>query len=218
VRPAGWSRHWRFLAPGIRRPGLPDHRGAAALDRTGVNSGGAAVYARQLLSAVPGARDNQIGECLKHFEAAGLLRRNPSRWRAGAPDLRRTSRAPIESLWRPATRDRNGTVASSREDSLERHLRSCARGEADIGCRESRPRASRGRRGARVAAGAYLPDSKSPLGSDVHFIAQIGEELTIFADFDLEDHAAQYPRIAGICIRLEIIRCVPEERGRSSSN
>jgi hypothetical protein len=34
------------------------------------------IYARQLLSSVPGARDNQVAECLKHFETAGLLRRN----------------------------------------------------------------------------------------------------------------------------------------------
>ena len=34
------------------------------------------IYARGLIASVPGARDNQIGECLKHFEAAGLLQRN----------------------------------------------------------------------------------------------------------------------------------------------
>lgn len=34
------------------------------------------VYARQLLSAIPGARDNQVSECLRHFERGGLLKRN----------------------------------------------------------------------------------------------------------------------------------------------
>jgi hypothetical protein len=37
-----------------------------------------AVYARALAGDIPGAGDNQVGECLKHFETAGLLRRNPS--------------------------------------------------------------------------------------------------------------------------------------------
>jgi hypothetical protein len=34
------------------------------------------IYARGLVASVPGARDNQVSECLKHFEAAGLLKRN----------------------------------------------------------------------------------------------------------------------------------------------
>lgn len=36
------------------------------------------VYARALVDAVPGAGDNQVGECLKHFEQGGLLTRNPT--------------------------------------------------------------------------------------------------------------------------------------------
>jgi hypothetical protein len=47
---------------------------AAAIEAAGARP----VYARQLLPSVPGARDNQIGECLKHFETAGLLKRNPT--------------------------------------------------------------------------------------------------------------------------------------------
>lgn len=35
-----------------------------------------AVYARALSALVPDARDNQVSECLKHFEAGGLLKRN----------------------------------------------------------------------------------------------------------------------------------------------
>jgi hypothetical protein len=40
---------------------------------------GGQVYAHQLVDAVPGARDNQVAECLKHFEQGGLLKRNATR-------------------------------------------------------------------------------------------------------------------------------------------
>lgn len=45
---------------------------AVAIRQTGTRS----VYARQLVDEVPGAKDNQVSECLKHFERGGLLKRN----------------------------------------------------------------------------------------------------------------------------------------------
>ena len=47
---------------------------AVAIKQAGTPS----VYARQLVDAVPGAKDNQVSECLKHFERGGLLKRNPT--------------------------------------------------------------------------------------------------------------------------------------------
>ena len=61
------------------------------------NSRRKTVYARGLIDSVPGAGDNQVGECLKHFEEGGL-RAQSHRRRTRPADVHRPRQQLLEAL------------------------------------------------------------------------------------------------------------------------